>query len=181
MSKWRDVKGWEGLYQVSDLGEIRSVARIVKRSNGTVQHFKGRLMAVGPNTEGYLVLRLSNSSMGRRQMARAHRLVADAFLANPDNLNEINHIDGNKTNNCASNLEWCTTKQNALHSIKNGLNKIAKLTADDAEAARHSYNAGRSCRSLAREYGIDKNNMRALLRGQTYTWALPAYPQDESK
>lgn len=116
---WKDIAGYENLYQVSNLGRVKSLPRIVtytRVSNGKkqkiVSHHKGRIMALPINGEGYIHVPIT-----RGNNMRVHRLVAEAFIPNPEGKPFINHIDGDKTNNRASNLEWCTNSENQRHAI----------------------------------------------------------------
>jgi len=115
---WIDIEGWEG-YQVSNLGNVRSLDREVVRSDGMVLHLKGKLLAQNNNTRGYPHVSLSKSRKIKSKI-RTHRLVGLHFLDNPNNYSEINHIDGNKENNRADNLEWCTRSHNMQHCWDNG-------------------------------------------------------------
>lgn len=101
---WRDIHGYEGLYQVSDLGRVRSITR-----GGT----NGRMLKPD-NCFGYLRYTLCKNNIPTRH--RAHRLVAEAFIPNPENKPQLNHINGNKEDNRVDNLEWCTESENQLHS-----------------------------------------------------------------
>lgn len=97
---WKDIKGCEGFYQVSNLGRIKNKNKILK---GWITKY------------GYKRVSLKN----KRYLV--HRLVAEAFLDHPKNLTQVNHKDGNKLNNCVSNLEWCTPSENMQHAFKIGL------------------------------------------------------------
>lgn len=116
---WRPAIGWEGFYEVSNLGSVRGTDRQSWRSNGTVQTWRGRGLTPFENGKGYLLVRLSRP--GRRATVRVHRMVGAAFLPPAHTTETINHRDGIKTNNHASNLEWATRRENTLHSIANGL------------------------------------------------------------
>lgn len=116
---WKSVVGWEGFYEISDLGSVRSCARVSQRSNGTIQSWPSRPMKAYPNSCGYLVVRLSRP--GRRDLARVHRLVAEAFLPAAHTSETVNHKDCDKTNNIVENLEWATLSENTKHAIANGL------------------------------------------------------------
>ena len=99
---WKNIKGYEGLYQVSDEGEVRSL--------GNNESRKEKILKPAYRGNGYLFVSLCKN--GKKKMFSIHRLVAEAFLPNSNNLPEINHKDENKANNCASNLEWCDRKYN---------------------------------------------------------------------
>lgn len=109
---WKDITGYEGYYQVSNLGRVRSVDRMVKGKKENLRFVKGRILQ--PNlSEGYLMVGLCKS--GRQSTIRVHRLVAEAFIPNPENKRTVNHIDENKLNNTITNLEWATDKENCGH------------------------------------------------------------------
>ena len=107
---WRPVVGYEGLYEVSSLGRVRSLDRYVKYSNGRINLHKGRILSPGKDTNGYLFVILTCN--GKHKLIRVHRLVAQTFISNPDDLIEVNHKDEDKTNNSVDNLEWCDRKYN---------------------------------------------------------------------
>ena len=103
---WKDIKGYEGIYQISNFGEV-----IRLRSYDSRNHLRNsKILKQRTTSDGYLQLGLHKN--GKETKYLVHRLVAEAFLPNPDNLTEVNHIDENKQNNCISNLEWCTHKYN---------------------------------------------------------------------
>lgn len=107
--EWRPVKGYEGLYEVSNMGRVKSLYR-----------GKERIMSTSDDSSGYKRVKLTKQTIKGKSV---HRLVAEAFIPNPMNLPVVNHLDGDKHNNCVFNLEWCTMKENANHAIKTGLMK----------------------------------------------------------
>ena len=111
---WKDIKGYEGKYQISNLGRVKSLQR-----NGRPERIL-RLNLI----KGYAYTTLSNGSRGNKKKLKVHRLVAEAFIPNPHNKPEVNHIDGNKLNNNVDNLEWVTHQENCKHAVKLGLRKI---------------------------------------------------------
>lgn len=110
---WRDIKDYEGLYQISNLGRVRSLDRFIKQA---LQYrlLKGRVKPCNKNPNGYLKINLCKN--GNSKTFLVHRLVAQAFLPNPNNLPEVNHKDENKENNYVDNLEWCTSRYNNGYS-----------------------------------------------------------------
>lgn len=115
---WKDIPGYEGLYQVSDLGKVRSLDRVIIYKNGQRHFYRGMILSPGKNISGYLNIRLGSN--GRE--TGVHRLVAEAFIPNPDKKQDVNHINGDKADNRAKNLEWCTRAENMNH-CKNVLGK----------------------------------------------------------
>lgn len=117
---WLQVKGYEGLYQVSNTGKIRSVDRWIDRSDTKTKVFYvGQIIKETFDKRGYKNVYLSINSNAKR--FRVHRLVAIAFLDNPENKSQVNHKDGDKQNNHVDNLEWSTDEENRNHAIEHGL------------------------------------------------------------
>lgn len=106
---WKDIKGYEGYYQVSNLGRVKSNGN---RSN----HKTEKLLSLNKNSKGYLRVMLYREC--KYKSFFVHRLVAEHFIPNPLNLPQVNHLDCDKTNNCVSNLEWCTNRENTIHSYR---------------------------------------------------------------
>lgn len=123
---WKDVPGYEGLYQVSNLGNVRSLDRYVDYGKTTAFR-KGRIMKQGKATGGYLQVELFKNKISSTRLV--HRLVAEAFVTNIENLSEVNHKDENKENNCADNLEWCARKYNINYGTGNARRIKNKVVA----------------------------------------------------
>ena len=116
MEEWKDIKGYEGLYQVSNLGRIKSIPRAVCNGFNT-RHIKERIRVQVKSKSGYMNVGLNKD--GKFTRFRVHRLVAEAFLPNPHNYVEINHKDEDKANNHITNLEWCGREKNCNHGTRN--------------------------------------------------------------
>lgn len=134
---WKDIEGFEGLYQVSNLGRVKSLDRYVE-SRGHLIYRKG-VIRKPFDTTGYYSVTLNKDR--KETTFQVHRLVAQAFIPNPNDLPVVNHLDGRKTNNCIDNLEWTTYAENSKHAVETGLvdviaSKINGLKAIDVIAIR---------------------------------------------
>lgn len=134
MEIWKDVNGYEGVYQISNLGNIKSLPR---------KNAKGKILNPSTNNRGYLRVGLCFKEKVRYESI--HRLVAEAFIPNRKNLPEVNHINGNKLDNRVENLEWVTKGQNQIHAYKTGLRKT---TQRQREASRKNIEIARMCRRV---------------------------------
>lgn len=115
---WKDIEGYEGLYQVSNYGRVKSVAKKVTYDNGKEVNYKEKILKPYNCDGGYQVVALFKNR--NRTQVLVHRLVAQNFLHNPENKKEVNHIDFNPANNTLSNLEWTTRQENMRHSQRAG-------------------------------------------------------------
>lgn len=122
---WKDIEGFEGCYQVSNLGRVKSLSRIVRSGNG--YKTTKELIKIPYKKLGYLRTALRKNR--KSNDCAVHRLVAIAFIPNPNNLPEVNHKDENPSNNCVENLEWCTSKYNSNYGtrIQRRVEKIKKI------------------------------------------------------
>lgn len=170
----RPIAGFECLYSVSRDGQVWSHAN---------SRHQGQWITGKRHPKGYIYAHLWKD--GKSYPRKVHRLVASAFIPNPDGLPQVNHIDGDKGNNAATNLEWCDNRRNSEHAIENGLFKpaisaatlaasrkharsIRKLTLAQAEEVRRRNAAGESQKSLGREFGVSHVAIRQILIGMTY-------------
>ena len=144
IEEWRPVVGYEGLYEVSNTGRVRSLDRYVKTCYGSYRLHKGKVLSPGIRPDGYLVVSL------QYRMFRVHRLVAEAFLPNPDNLPQVNHKDEDKSNNRVDNLEWCDSKYNNNYGT-------ARIRAKET-AIKNGYCTGLSKEEYRKKYYQENND-----------------------
>lgn len=158
------IKGYEDLYEIDIDGNIFSLGRWKKSRWGTMFWYEGRKLKPSKGVRGYLVVGLFDKD-GKVTSLKHHRLIAQAFIPNPDNKPYINHIDGNKHNNCVSNLEWATPQENSDHAVLHGLtpsgerNGAAKLSDKEVAEIYHLVMAGAAVNRLAKTYSVDRNTL----------------------
>lgn len=159
---WADVSGYEGIYQVSNLGNVRSLDRFRKNRKG-LAFIKGRMLAQQKQKNGYLSVNFTVDGVVKN--VRVHRLVASAFIDNPNGFNEVNHIDENKENNCCDNLEWCTRSYNC--SYGKGLSKRAAKCSIPCIQLRNGIEIARypSIIEASRQTGINMANIQRCISG----------------
>ena len=150
---WKDIEGFEGLYQVSNMGRVKRKDKLKK---GILQ------------TTGYIAFNLSKDGMYK--LYSGHRLVAKSFIPNPDSLPCVNHINGIKTDNRVDNLEWCTYKQNSIHSRDVLGNNSRRLTLKQAEILRKEVkeNKYHSLKEIEDTYHISRSAIYDILRNKSY-------------
>lgn len=124
MEIWKDVVGYEGLYQVSNKGRVKSLERVISCKGGYKKRIKEKMLKVDErkyrkSKNPRRVVYLSKNGIGKSK--RVYRLMAEAFIPNPHNLETVNHIDGNSLNDSLENLEWMSMQDNIKHGFKNGL------------------------------------------------------------
>ncbi len=142
MEEWKPVVGYEGLYEVSSLGNIRSLERNIVRSDGVVTHIRAKMICPVLNEDGYRQCKLCRN--GKHSTKRVHRIVAEAFIDNPYGYDEVNHIDSNRENNCVENLEWINHRENVYQAIREGRhfctrNLLGKNNPNYGNTALHDY------------------------------------------
>lgn len=162
---WKDIRDYEGIYQVSNLGRVKSFD--IKDKLGRIR--KGRVLKGCKNTKGYLLVNLYKNNMGCGKLI--HRLVAQAFIPNPENKPQVNHIDENKTNNMVSNLEWSTSKENNNHGTHNeraaktiSKSKSIPIIATNLKTGKSREFYGTN--ECARQLDLHDSNITSVLKGR---------------
>lgn len=161
---WRAIPSLEGRYEASENGDIRHIANHKPRR-------------ARRNKNGYMQMNFSlNDGTGKTKTILVHKLIAETFIENPDKLPYINHIDGDKTNNHVSNLEWCTASENISHAFGMGLaankkgeeSSLAKFTNEQVREIRYIHGKGVSETSLAVLLGVSQSTIGRIVRGERY-------------
>ena len=166
MEEWRDIKGYEGKYQISNLGRVKSLN--YHREN------REKILSNTPSKDGYLQVNLYKE--GKRKPYSIHRLVALHFIPNPNNYEEVNHKDENKQNNTVNNLEWCTHKHNINYgTAKERMIKTQKINGKN-KGSKHSKSRKVKCITTDKEfnclkeaseyYNVAYQNISACCRGK---------------
>ena len=157
--EWRPIKGYEGQYQVSNLGRVKSLGRYKRTKGNAIFWFDGRILKQYINNAGYLMIGLWDEKIKRFLV---HRLVAEAFIPNPDNLPQVNHRDENKTNNSVDNLEWCDCKYNINYGtcIQRSKSKRGKPVICVEKGILYQ-----SAHEASRQTGISRGNICNCCRG----------------
>lgn len=163
---WKDIINFEGLYQISNLGNVKSLPKKVKKKYG-FRNTKEKLLKKVNHSAGYYIVGLKKNK--RDYKFFIHRLLAIHYIDNPNNFLCINHIDGDKQNNNLNNLEWCTKQENNKHAFKNNLinntginNGMSKLTEKDVLFIRENkYNFLQ--KELAIMFNVTKNYICGII------------------
>jgi hypothetical protein len=167
---WKDIIGYEGIYQISNLGRVKSLSRIVNRSNSPMRT-KEKIVQTNKWKKYHEV---DLYILGKRKKFYIHRLIAIYFIPNPRNLKQINHIDGNKGNFDISNLEWSTQSENIKHAHdfiginvpKGEKHFSSKLTDDIVKEIRATKNPNQV--HLGKKYGVSPSTIRYILTRKTW-------------
>lgn len=171
---WKDIESFEGLYQVSNQGRVRSLTREVRFGPHT-RMARGKMLSLNSLSNGYPIVILTNG-VDVRKTAKIHRLVAEAFIPNPDNLATIDHINNIKTDNRVENLRWCSNEDNVRYAWEDGLRGPVNPDAIRALAERTAKPVVRSdgerfksVVDAARAIGVTDNAVHAVLHGRNKT------------
>lgn len=180
---WKNIKTFQG-YQVSNFGNVRSLDRTRKGKNNTLAKIKGKYLKLTKNKRGYLECRILNKDKV------IHRLVAEAFISNPNNKPQVNHINGIKTDNRVENLEWVTNSENQKHAYINGLkqpligelNPSTNLTNYKVSNIKKDYNLGKTIKDISKNNGIKISIIRNIIYEVSWKNILPKIiKRDERK
>lgn len=176
---WKDIFGFEGLYQVSNLGHVRSLTRTVEQMNrgGMCKTtYPSKMLRPTTTPNGYKQVRLSKNN--KQIHKNVHRLVAETFIPNPNSLPQVNHIDSNKSNNMVSNLEWVNNSGNQKHAFKFGFQSAlkgedapwSKLTEKQVLEIREKYKSGTyTYQRLADEYHLSHQYVGNIINKRNWS------------
>ena len=166
---WKDVPGYEGKYQVSDLGRVRSLphkVRVVAHGTEATRMSPGRILRPGPRSSGHLTV-----SLGRHNSQQVHQLVMRAFVGpRPDGM-EVCHNDGDPTNNALDNLRYDTRAENIIDVMRQG-KRWRSATIEDARRIRKMLAAGMTGREVAKATGLSVYVVSNIKTGRTFSWLI---------
>ena len=171
--EWRKIESFD--YEVSDDGRVRSLDRTIIRK-GVEAHLMGRELAMRIHTHGYHMV-----ALGRKGQRTVHSLVAAAFIGPRPEGFDVNHKDGDKTNNNVGNLEYITRSGNMRHAVQTGLmppppvkrgtsQHLNKLSEDQVRNIRKRYKDGEGMAHMARSYEVNESTIRNIIKGNTWAW-----------
>jgi len=174
MEKWKDITGFEELYEVSNYGKIRSLDKYVSTGIKHQQKIlrKGKVLSLATDRYGYKVVSLTKNH--KKHSVTVHRIVAKQYVDNPNNYPVINHKNTIKNDNHYKNLEWCTVKHNNTHAAQNNLfpfgekHHKTKLTTKEVRLIRVEYKNGISSYKLADKYKVSRPTINNIINGKTW-------------
>lgn len=183
MENFKEIKGFEGLYEISDQGRIRYLDKMVERGKWGRFLKKGALMAPYPAGRGYYKISLrKNKNLYHNYI---HRIVAETFIPNPENKKTVNHINGIKTDNRVENLEWMTYSENNKHSFDTGLKKPtrkpinrgqnspnAKFKDEDIRVIRKIYSEGVTQEKISKIYNVCRQTIGSIITRKNWSHIL---------
>lgn len=172
VENWKNVVGYEGKYMVSDFGRVKSMPRTCAGKNGSIRNIGDKILSLIKATFNRRQVLLYTD--GTSKMVFVHRLVATAFIPNPQNYPVVNHLDSDPSNNNVDNLEWCTSKRNAIHArdagrlvgfsrIKNPQLKLNNTHLDEIKTARKNK---MKYKDISKQFGISISHVHRILTGE---------------
>ena len=176
VEQWKPIVGYEGLYEVSDQGRVRSLDRWLSCRDGQRQWHRGRVLKQFSNGNGYQGVSLSNLCNGYNpKRLYVHSLVLESFVGPRPNGHQAAHNDGDRSNNRLSNLRWATVSDNLADKLDHGThqfgeqNPVAILSEADVLSIRHRYYRGIGA-TLAREYGVNPGTIYSIVKKRNWGW-----------
>lgn len=180
--EWKSIPGYEGFYEISNQGNLRSLDRSFIDRAGRTQNIKGIVKKQTTDKDGYKIVRLS--MMGETGLNKVHRLVLTAFspIDNPDE-KVVNHIDGNKCNNRIENIEWCSLEHNAQH-FRNELyhgkfNRGSKLKDFEVTGVYEMFLSKFKYKSICERYSICEHTVREIVTGKFHPYLFGSYKKND--
>jgi len=174
---WKDIPDFEGIYQVSNFGRVKSLERLTKNKQGTCLR-KEKLLTLNISNKGYAKVKLYNTNKNIKKTIFVHKLVGVCFLDNLNQYKEINHIDGDKLNNKMDNLEWCSRSHNVKETYRLNLKKeetykgegnaTSKLKEQDVLLIRKLHKQGMSNKELAIKFNVVSGTIGFIVNNQTW-------------
>lgn len=171
---WANIEGYDGIYKISNYGRVKSSGKtvVIKKKMNCTKVLREKLIKQRIDTRGYYAFKITHNGLYKNY--NTHRLLALAFIPNPENKPEVNHIDGNKLNISLSNLEWATVKENAIHAFAIGLRKQGELHhrtrlsgANVLEILRMKTN-GSTHSQLAEKFATSKGNIQSIVEKRSW-------------
>jgi hypothetical protein len=170
---WKDIPGYEGQYQVSNQGRVRSLDRYIEVSDPKRKPFKkyvsGQLLRPGKVKSGHLTVVLGRNLEGKPTSTPVHQLVLKTFMGDPKEDEEVRHLNGIPTDNRLENLQYGTRRENILDVFKIG-KAWRKLTSNDVHDIRQRLAKGEKGRHIAKEYGLYETTISVIKTGRLYSW-----------
>ncbi len=163
---WKDIENHSGIYQISNLGSVKRVGRIIIRADNKLYPVEQCILKHQVDKAGYH--RLCLRTDGKQRYFSVHRLVAYAFISNPNNYLEVNHLDGNKSNNQVSNLEWCTRSMNKIHSYRvlGQKKRRSKIPPEIMNEIKLRYSNLKSYKQVGLLYNISNVHVKRIVSNQ---------------
>lgn len=159
---WKDIPEFEGIYQISNMGRVKSLSHTLWNGHYYFQS-KEKILKAVPDNVGYPKVVLRNN--GKRRDVRVHRLVAEAFIPNPYNYRVVNHLDGGRTNNRVDNLEWCSHRHNTQYAVKQGAFDLYRKKVKVVETGI-IYPSIHECARRMKKHNVDFRHISDCLRGK---------------